>query len=122
MVSEVRHSSLATVSTSQKAQQIVIPYLKYMSISSVLILEVIATIGIAGAISRMQTVAETPSRLGMIISIRMRSNAFGPALFILFTASRPSRYELSASKTISQSDALQQFQLRIQRSQGICIL
>lgn len=62
-----------------------------MSISSARMLEVIAMIGICGRISRMQTVAETPSRCGIIMSIRIRSNWMVPWL-ILFTASRPSRY------------------------------
>jgi len=44
-----------------------------MSISSARMFEVMATMGISGLISRIQTVAETPSRLGMIISIRIRS-------------------------------------------------
>jgi len=51
-------------------------------------LEVIAIIGIVGAISLMHTVAEIPSKCGMIISIRMRSKEFGAA-FILLTASNP---------------------------------
>jgi hypothetical protein len=49
-----------------------LPYLKYISMSSALILEVIAMMGIFGRISRMQTVAETPSRLGMMISMRIK--------------------------------------------------
>lgn len=39
-----------------------LPYLKYISMSSARIFEVIATIGIFGNFSRMHTVAETPSR------------------------------------------------------------
>ena len=38
------------------------PYRKYMSISSARIFEVMAMIGMCGRISRIQTVAETPSR------------------------------------------------------------
>jgi hypothetical protein len=44
-----------------------------MSISSALMLDVIATMGMSGRISRIHTVADTPSRLGMMISIRIRS-------------------------------------------------
>jgi hypothetical protein len=53
--------------------------------------------GVFGRISRMQTVADTPSRLGMIISMRIRLNVLGPvpAWLILFTASNPSRYTVS---------------------------
>jgi len=61
-----------------------------MSISSALMFDVMAMMGRLGLISRMQTVAETPSRCGMMISIRIRSKFVAPWL-ILLTASSPSR-------------------------------
>lgn len=52
-------------------------------------LDVIAMMGTSGDTPRMYTVADTPSTLGMMMSIKIRSNRFGSWL-ILFTASSPS--------------------------------
>ena len=62
-----------------------------MSMSSARMLDVMAIMGRLARISRMQTVADTPSRWGMIMSIKTKSNCVAP-LLILFTASNPSRY------------------------------
>ena len=58
-----------------------------MAISSLRMFDVIAMIGVL-LNCRMRCVAETPSRLGMMMSIRMRS--YVPPVVTLFTASRPS--------------------------------
>jgi hypothetical protein len=93
--------------------------------SSALIFEVMAMIGIVGRMSRMQTVAETPSRWGMIISIKTRSNWLAP-LLILFTASRPSRYyeleEVIMAEVMYIKTDLQQSRRHIQMLARILIL
>jgi hypothetical protein len=61
--------------------------------SSLRILDVMATIGVVSN-CRIRWHADTPSRFGIIMSISTKSY-FEPA-FILFTASRPSSYGLSA--------------------------
>lgn len=53
-------------------------------------LDVMATMGVSGATRRIQAVAETPSNMGMIMSMKMRSYLIG-SWFTLFTASDPSR-------------------------------
>ena len=58
--------------------------------SSWRMLEVMATMGTCGATIRIMAVADTPSRLGMMMSMKMRSKR-PLLLFILSTASRPSR-------------------------------
>jgi hypothetical protein len=50
-----------------------------------------ATMGTPGATIRIMAVADTPSRLGMMMSMNMRSNRSGSWL-TFSTASRPSRY------------------------------
>lgn len=68
-----------------------VPCWKYIEISSLRMFEVMAMIGVwSNCLIKWQ--ADTPSKLGMIISINTRSY-FDPALiaaFILSTASRPS--------------------------------
>ena len=59
--------------------------------SSARMLDVMAMMGMFDRISRMHTVADTPSRWGMMMSIKTKSNWEEP-LLILFTASSPSRY------------------------------
>jgi hypothetical protein len=68
-------------------QDVDVPCWKYIEMSSLRMLEVIATMGVVSN-CRIKWQAETPSRLGMIISISTKSY-FEPA-FILLTASRPS--------------------------------
>lgn len=68
-----------------------VPCWKYMDISSLRMLDVIATIGVLSN-CRIRWQAETPSRLGMMMSMRIKSY-LDPA-FILFTASRPSSYTM----------------------------
>jgi hypothetical protein len=63
--------------------------------SSCRMLDVMATIGVSGATRRIQAVAETPSNMGMMMSMKMRSYLIGSWL-TLFTASDPSRYHMSA--------------------------
>lgn len=62
MALAVHHSCLNIVNGFVDLLGDYLPYLKYMSISSALILEVMAIIGMVVLISRMQTVADTPSR------------------------------------------------------------
>jgi hypothetical protein len=69
-----------------------VPCWKYIEISSLRILDVIATMGVVSN-WRIRWQAETPSRFGIIISINTRSY-FEPA-FILLTASNPSSCGLS---------------------------
>jgi hypothetical protein len=59
--------------------------------SSCRMLDVMATMGTPGATIRIMAVADTPSRLGMMMSMNMRSNRSGSWL-TFSTASRPSRY------------------------------
>lgn len=58
-----------------------------MEMSSLRMLDVIAIMGVRSN-WRIKWVVETPSRLGIMMSMRIKSY-FDPAL-ILFTASRPS--------------------------------
>lgn len=59
--------------------------------SSCRMLDVIATMGTCGATIRIIAVADTPSRLGIMMSIKIRSNRSASRL-TFSTASRPSRY------------------------------
>jgi hypothetical protein len=68
-----------------------------MEISSLLMFDVIAIMGVLSN-WRIKWQAETPSRLGIMMSISTKSY-FDPA-FILFTASRPSSYRLLAPSLI----------------------
>ena len=58
--------------------------------SSCRMLEVMATMGICGATIRIMAVADTPSRFGMMMSMKMRSKRSASRL-TFSTASRPSR-------------------------------
>ena len=71
-----------------------LPCWKYMEISSLRMLEVIAMMGVVLSNCRTRCVADTPSRFGMMMSIRTRSY-LAPELS-LFTASKPSSYLVSA--------------------------
>jgi hypothetical protein len=51
-----------------------------------------AMMGACGRWSRMQAVADTPSSLGMMMSMKMRSNCGGGFWLKRLTASKPSDY------------------------------
>jgi hypothetical protein len=70
-----------------------IPCWKYIEMSSLRMFDVIATIGVVSN-CRIKWHAETPSRLGIMMSISTKSY-LEPA-FILFTASKPSSLVLLA--------------------------
>lgn len=65
----------------------VLPCWKYIEMSSLRMLEVMATIGVVSN-CRIRWQADTPSRFGMMMSIKTKSY-LDPA-FILLTASKPS--------------------------------
>lgn len=75
-----------------------LPCWKYIEISSLRIFEVIATMGVLSN-CRIKCVADTPSRFGMMMSIRTKSY-FAPE-FILFTASKPSNCGILAFDGLS---------------------
>jgi len=80
--------------------EFLLPCWKYMEMSSLRILEVIATIGVVSN-CRIKWHADTPSRFGIIISIKTKSY-FEPA-FILLTASKPSSWVQLAWRTNDES-------------------
>ena len=66
-----------------------LPCWKYIEISSLRMLDVIAIIGVESN-CRIRWHADTPSRFGIMIS--MSTKSYLEPAFILFTASRPSSY------------------------------
>ena len=114
------NTSFIPMILSVKSQEQILfyrPCWKYMEMSSLRIFEVIATIGVVSN-WRIRWHAETPSRLGIIISINTRSY-LDPA-FILFTASRPSNYHGLVFLTQESTPNLPRYQSHNERNKGTC--